>query len=173
MRERRLQFQREHPILYCLIVAIPVVLGFPLLIIGLMNFGSSIEYTFEFLRPADQIVRIQLIHVEERIGLYEHALEEIPIMLDDTATVVTEVDPSDHSAFLSDFASVPCHKFGNDPWPDISGGTILISYQDGSHEWIARYGTFYQDTCSGEASMTWFLFEAEAFYALLHSYGYP
>ena len=133
---------------------------------------SHTHYPYEFLRPADQIVQIQLLHTEDCIGLYNHALEEIPTMLDETTTVVTELEPSKHAVFLSDFTAVPCHKTSMDPSSCIDDETILIFYTDGSREWIAANGTYYHDTRSGEASMTEFYFEDPAFGPLLRSYGY-
>ena len=160
-------------------VQIPVLVlgilaaGFVLLIlfIHLMVLISSNE-TYKLICPVSDIVRLEIVCIQNDVDLYEYPTAEIPLLLDQSAddSIVLEADV--HSDFWTDFRDVQCLAWWNDPWPNIYQGTIRISYSDGSREWICADGTFYYDASTGKSSMTNKYFNEEEFAALLEKYGY-
>lgn len=147
------------------------VISLPALWLGFIIFHGNTHHTYEYLYPADQIASIQFVHMQTDTDLYQYSVDEIPSLLDDRQILCMVLDMESHDTFLSDFSEVPCHKWVNDPIPKISGRVIVITYNDGSREWISSDGTFYYDVSSSDASMTWFYFDDEAFDSLLSLYG--
>lgn len=172
MKEKQHRFHQKHPVLFGIPAAVVALFGVPGLMLGLILYHGNAHHPYDFLQQADQISEIRLIDMAQDFELYQYATDEISGILDAAGSDENELSPADHSAFLSDFASVPRHEWVNDPCPFIRGRTILISYLDGSREWICADGTFYQDLQSGKTSMTRFYFDAEAFAALLRNYDF-
>lgn len=128
-------------------------------------FPPSVPY--EFLRPADQISTIQTARIMDDIDLYLYSIPEINTMLEDATFTISTLKPENHAAFLECFASVPHHTWVNDPIPHLRGKALLITYQDGSREWICADGTFYQDNTTLKSGMTWSYFDDSAFSGML------
>lgn len=147
----------------CILVSVPIFL----FMCALHN-----NQTYEFLYPAGEIASIEIIRVEEDIGLYYVPLESISGLLDEQATEILSLESRQFDACAEDLAELSASEWWNDPNPYIRGSTLLITYRDGSREWICADGTFYCDLSSGESSMTWYYFREEEFETFLKKYGY-
>lgn len=172
LKMRLRQFERHHPILFALGFAGLVMALIILLPLTLIILHANIHHSYTYLYPADRITGIQLIELQGSVDLYRYPVDTIPAMLDDLTEVQAQIGEAQIQAFLSDLSEVPCHQWVNDPCPYVEQGTVLITYADGSREWICSRGTFYQDCSEDEASMTWYWFEDDSFAQLLQSYGY-
>ena len=146
---------------------IAVMIGF----MYLMAFLNS-NKTYEFLNPAEEITGIQVIQVDEEVGLYFHPINDIEGILDDASTVQVTLEDGQITECIEDIYALSASKWWNDPSPYIQDGTFLITYQDGSREWICARGTFYVDKSTSKAKMTWYFFSDEDFRTLLEKYGY-
>lgn len=150
-----------------------LVLGLSAIPIFLFLCWINNDKTYEFLRPANEIAHVEIIQVTEDIWLYSHPLSQIPELLAQSSVPSVDLAEEQHATFWSDFREVQCNAWWNDPSPDISDGTILILYSDGSQEWICADGTFYYDAASSTSGMTNYYFDDEEFSAFLEKYGYP
>lgn len=144
-----------------------LVLGAGVLLSWLFRFFFSPAVPYEFLRPTDQIEKIQIARIMEDLDLYQYPVSETFSMLDDATFTISTVKPEHLGTFLEDFSQVPCYQWANDPIPHLRDKALLITYQDGSVEWVCADGTFYWDNTSSEAGMTWFYFDTEAFSNML------
>ncbi len=144
-----------------------VVIGFVLLMSAL-NSNKS----YEFLYPAQNIAAVEIIYIEDDVGLYHLPLEDIEETLDSLTRRITVLETEEWDECVTALSELPASMWWNDPNPYIQDGTLLITYQDGSREWICADGTFYCDLSSGKSSMTWYYFENEQFDQFLETYGY-
>lgn len=140
-------------------------------IVFFISFLNS-NKTYELLYPAEDIANIQVVHIDDDVGLYFHAISDIPDILDQSTAVQVTLDPDQISDCIEDLYQLPARTWWNDPDPYIEDGTILITYNDSSREWISAYGTFYVDQSKNDASMTWYYFGEEDFGEYLEKYGY-
>lgn len=162
------------PAALVLIIVFSIILSvtaLPGLFLGLIIFHGNTHHTYEFLYPAEEIASIQFVHMQTGTDLYTHPVDDIPFLLDSRESPCAELDTENYASFLEAFSEVPCHKWVNDPCPEVSGNVILITYKNGSWEWISSDGTFYHNVSSSKSSMTWFYFDEEAFASLLSRYG--
>jgi len=127
---------------------------------------------YECLYPAEEIVGIEIIRIEEDIGLYYVPLESISGLLDTHATKILSLESDQFEPCAEDLADLSASKWWNDPNPYIRGIVLLITYRDGSREWICADGTFYCNLSAGKSSMTRYFFRDEEFKTFLERYGY-
>ena len=137
----------------------------------MMSFLNS-NKTYEFLKPDEEIAGIRIIQVNEDVDLYGYPVDNIPGILDQVSTVQVTLEQDRIADCVEELSSLPARKWWNDPSPYIQDGTVLITYRDGSREWICAEGTFYHDKQENDASMTWYYFKNEDFEAFLEKYGY-
>ena len=128
--------------------------------------------TYELLYPAGEITSIEIIRIEEDVGLYYVPLESISGLLDTHTTQILSLESDQFESCVEDLADLSASEWWNDPDPYICGSTLLITYRDGSREWICADGTFYCDLSAGESSMTRYFFQDEDFITFLQRYGY-
>lgn len=132
-------------------------------------FPSAVAYGFQF--PEDQITQIHLIQSEQDFELYCYDMGEVPALLEDSEIPVREVEPVQFEAFLDGFSQVSCYKWANDPNPWIGEEIILITYADGSREWICWQGSFFENRTTQRQSMNWYYFNPEEFTAFWNSFA--
>ena len=166
--------ERKHPFLAYLLlglICLPAVIIWILFWIGYFtSFGSS-DDPYEFLYPVSQVSQIQLVHISEEFYLYQYSVDEIPTMLEQAETLCVTVEQADFSPFLAEFSHIPCRGWFNDPNPCIEGRTIMITYANGSRDWVCASGTFYCDVPAGDNSMTWRYFDRDTFSSFLTDWG--
>lgn len=172
----------ELPLIKKILLIAPAVILLPFLcslLIGLTAIPFILflcwlnnDVPYEFLRPTADIACVEIICMEDPIGLYSHSIADLPGMLEEAGVPSIDLAESQCSTFFSDFEEVQCNAWWNDPTPYIEGGTILIQYTDGSQEWISAKGTFWYDAVSGKGSMTKYFFSNEDFESFLAKYGY-
>lgn len=141
-----------------------------LFLFGILLAIMNPPYRCQF--PSDQITRIDLVDVQEPVDLYSYDSKVIPDIILNASTVCVELDRESIQGFLKDFSGIQYGIWENDPCPHIQDGTILITYADGSLEWICARGTFYQNHSTGKAGMTWYYFDENSFTQLLQTYGF-
>ena len=149
------------------LICILCYIGFFILMSVLNN-----NKTYELLYPAEEITSIEIIMVDDDVGLYYFPVNEISEILDQRTIPVCNLEDTQIPACIEDLQQLSASKWWNDPTPHITDGTLLVTYQNGSREWISAHGTFYCDASSGEDSMTPYFFDNEEFDTFLISYGY-
>ncbi len=149
-----------------------------LLLIGLV-FGFAFlmtllnrNQTYEILYPAEQINSIEILHVDTSLSLYHYSLEELPEVVRQHTVSSVLLDKSAIAACMDELHGLSASRWWNDPSPYIEGGTLLITYANGSREWICADGTFYYDAGSSDHDLTWYFFDRDEFAIFLERYGY-
>ena len=127
---------------------------------------------YELLHPAEEISCIEIIHIEKSVGLYSYPVDSIASIPDEHTAGIISLENSQLAECAKDLTELSASMWWNDPHPVIRDGTLLITYRDGSREWICADGTFYYDRSSDESNMTWYFFNDEEFIVFLEKYGY-
>ena len=128
--------------------------------------------SYEILYPVEQIKSIEIIHVDGSLSLYNYPLDEIAEIVRQHTISSIPLDDAAVAACTDDLFALSASKWWNDPSPCIKGGTLLITYENGSFELICAYGTFYYDADSSETHLTWYYFNRKEFDSFLQKYGY-
>jgi len=158
------------------VVLAQIILGvlFIAAVLGFVTFMSWLNSnkTYKLLYPVEEIAAIQIVQIDDSISIYGNRLEEIPEMLDQRTTVIASLEDTQITACTQDLFALPASRWWNDPMPYIEGGTLLITYRNGSREWICARGSFYYDTVDEGPGLTWYFFSLEVFSSFLQRNGY-
>lgn len=128
--------------------------------------------TYPLLHPAEEIASVSIVQFSEGALDRRHTTKEVPAILIQSTVATTPVDADRISECTEALLDLPASRWWNDPSPSMDRVALLISYKDGSMEWISWMGT-YQYTPGGEDSRwTWYYFDREEFYGFLQQFGY-
>lgn len=159
--------------LCCLCVILANLLFFGCLV-GFMILMTTINSNqrYELLYPADEVATVKIIHFYEPVYLHFSQEDHISEQLELRTVSASPLEDSLSTTCINELPLLSANQWWNDPHPIIVGGTLLITYANGSQEWICASGTFYYDTASGNYRLTNYYFDNEEFTAFLQEYGY-
>lgn len=161
----------------CLGVVLAQIMLAALFIAAVLGFATFMSWlnsnkTYELLYPVEQIKSIEIVYVDDSVLLYNHPLDEIPEIVRQKTISVISLENTAIAECTDDLFALSASRWWNDPSPAIEGGTLLITYKDGSFELICAHGTFYYEASSAEHDLTWYFFNDEEFDSFLQKYGY-
>jgi len=128
---------------------------------GVMLVGSR-TFDMEFLHSTDQISQIEILYVGEDDNADPAEVDNI--------TICVTIPAAQRDAFLSDLTAVTCRPTGFDSTPQIYGGAIRITYQNGDYEIFADYGILRLK--QGEKDLLMRRLDEDELLQLLTAYGY-
>lgn len=149
------------------LLLVGLVFGFAFLMTKLNS-----NQTYEILYPAEQINSIEILHVDTSLSLYKYPMEEFPEIVRQHTVSSIFLDKAAIPACMDELHGLSAGRWWNDPSPYIEGGTLLITYANGSFELICANGTFYYDAGSSDYDYTWYFFDHDEFLIFLERYGY-
>lgn len=172
-------YWHERSLLGKICIGIVIAVLVQLLIIGvgigifLLTSAANNSVSYPTMHPIDEVVSVSIVHIDKELYLYDFSSEEAQDLIDQHSTVVMQLNKEKITTCMKDLSTLSAKKIGNDPPPlFLAGGTLLITYQDGSQEWLCAKGTFCYNSTSGEQGMSLYYFNAEEFINFLTAYGY-
>ena len=128
--------------------------------------------TYPLLHPGEEIASISIVQFSQEVFSRDYTTEEVPAILIQSTTATIPVSTDKISECTEALLDLPASRWWNDPTPAMDQVAILISYKDGSMEWISWMGTYQYTPGGKDTGWTWYHFGREDFCGFLQAFGY-
>ena len=137
-----------------------LVVVFGGLYIGIILLLGSIPVEYEYLHPAEQISKIEILYIENSDDTGQF----------DDAIVCVTLSEDQHTTFLSDLYELKWYNYGNYPPFVTEGACIRITYANGDYEILSAMGTYFSTDSDGDFTSRHL--DHEELIPMLTAYGY-
>ncbi len=153
--------------LMLLALAFAFIIGFAW-IMSLLNSNK----TYPLLHPAEEIAGISIVQFSEEVSRFRSSKGEVPGTLLQSTIATIPVGENRIAECIEALEDLPASRWWNDPVDKIDQVALLISYQDGSMEWISHSGCYQYTPGADDSHWTWYFFDQDVFYDFLQQFGY-
>lgn len=136
-----------------------------------MSFLSG-NKTYPIMHPAEEIATISIVEFSEEVSRRQDGWDQVPAILLRNTTATTPVPDDRIQECVQALLDLPASRWWNDPSQYMDQVALLITYRNGSMEWISADGTYQYDPVGKNPGWSMYHFSREGFLQFLRQFGY-